>query len=116
MMNDLFYIKNHTDDLNVISENNRCTVSHLLNDNKLKLISESSFEDAQFIQYLNEFVLNCELKGKYLIGLETSTYSWLVECFQQIAQTRTQYTMTNQIERVLKKLFPIGLSKLKCTI
>ncbi len=68
----LFFISERSKD-DFISMNNH-SIEHLFDNNK----------DDMFSNYCKSFIVDKEMVGKYLKGLETNMVFWLIDSFQQI--------------------------------
>ena len=82
---------------------NRHSIEYLFNETKIQLITLHRYKNESFSDYCKEFVLNKELVGKYLVGFETNTLLWLIDCFQQIAQTHNYHSMHNLFCKIVNK-------------
>ncbi len=97
----LFFISERSKD-DFISMNNH-SIEHLFDDNKLNLINLARYKDEMFSNYCKRFIVDKEMVGKYLIGLETNMVFWLIDSFQQISQTKDYHTMHNHLCKIINK-------------
>jgi len=73
-----------------------------LNEEKSRIISDKHFKSVDFKRFCNDNIQMYDSKAKYLIGLESNTFDWLLEMFQYVAQCSNYLKMYKYIN-VIKK-------------
>ncbi|RNA41963.1 TATA box-binding -associated factor RNA polymerase I subunit B [Brachionus plicatilis] len=84
-------------------DNSLKSVESYLTEEKLNIIGLKHFKSKGFKQFVTETIDPVKLRGRYVLGLETSTLDWLIEVFSHIAQTKTFFQMFNFVIKLLKK-------------
>lgn len=82
---------------------NMHSIEHLFDENKMQLISTSRYKDDVFANYCKNNLVNKEMVGKYLIGLQTNMAFWLIDCFQQLSQTSDYHSMHNHVCKIINR-------------
>lgn len=80
------------------------SIDYLFDKNKIQLITVENYKLREFSQFCKTCIVNKEIKSKYLIGLQTNTFDWLIDCFQQISQSHSYHSMYNYVCKLLNKL------------
>jgi hypothetical protein len=78
-------------------------MEHLFEETKLTFLTANHHKDKCFSDFCKRNIMNKELVGRYLVGLETSTLFWLVDCFQHISQTHNYYSMYSYLCKIINK-------------
>lgn len=101
LTNSLFYIKSLAKAGTVDFQSK--SLSYYLNEEKLNLLELNDFKSKNFNEFLEtEFNLT-ELRGKYLLGFRATALDWLLDVFNEIAQTNFN-KMFNYSRRLLNTL------------
>ena len=82
---------------------NEHSIEYLFDENKINLLNLPRYKNEMFANYCKSFIVDKEMVGKYLIGLETSMVFWLIDCFQQISQTKNYHSMHNHLCKIINK-------------
>lgn len=75
-----------------------------LDDEKMNIIGVKEFISTNFRKYLKESIEQVDLRGKYLIGLQTSSLDWLMDIFSEISQTKNFLKFYDYVKKLLNKI------------
>ncbi|CAF0746594.1 unnamed protein product [Brachionus calyciflorus] len=80
------------------------SIEPYFNTEKLNIIGQECFKSMNFKTFLKDLIEPADLRGKYLLGLQTSTLDWLLEIFSDISLTRDFLKMFDHVKKLLNKI------------
>ena len=80
-------------------------LDHYLDENILRLFTDAEYKSTRLRAFLRDKFQPNESRGKFLLGLESSTLDWLLYKFSQISQNNKYFNMHKCVNKLLIELF-----------
>ena len=74
-----------------------------LNEENINLFTQPAYKSSKLKAYFKDHFQTSETRGKYLLGLETSTNDKLLDMFHELSQTNTFFKFYKSVKKLLNK-------------